>query len=230
MAAERPWSRFPSIRGKIRAEGEPFYGQLHGPDPRAEDIGPVDLLSLHPGYRPGQRTLLDEWKERLPFFFCQLLGVIQAGDVRALGQDHRRGVHRSGQRSSPRLVTAADPDKAGLHCFLFILSRSHVFLPFLQAAHIDVPSGVSSVKASQLPGPVFIQQDSSHPLRVQLAAGDAHPPALPRRPPAAGSRRRCRFPPPGGQELPAACNSGSGPEDSAPQDRPSDDSPGSPHP
>ena len=138
-------------QGKIRAEGEPFYGQLHGPDPRAEDIGPVDLLSLHPGYRPGQRTLLDEWKERLPFFFCQLLGVIQAGDVRALGQDHRRGVHRSGQRSGPRLVTAADPDKAGLHCFLFILSRSHAFLPFLQAAHIDVPSGVSSVKRPSFP-------------------------------------------------------------------------------
>ena len=90
-----------------------LYGKLpkrplHGKKRGLQNVDLVNFLLRGETDPVGNSLFLND-REQLPALFVrQLFAVRQAGDIQMGRQDHRRRVHRAGQRPAPRFVHAAD--------------------------------------------------------------------------------------------------------------------------
>ena len=88
------------LGGRLQA----VNGPLHGQHPAVENVQLVDLLCLCPSHAVAHRLLSNEVKEQVPPPGRHLLGVVEIGQFRPLGENHRCGIHPPGQRPGSRLV------------------------------------------------------------------------------------------------------------------------------
>jgi hypothetical protein len=77
-----------------------------------EDVDPVDLLHLGRPHRDGSGLAADAFRQRLPLARRQALGIVDAGAVEALGQNHGAGQDRPAQGPPPHLIGPGHGAKA----------------------------------------------------------------------------------------------------------------------
>ena len=101
------WQRGTAIavnQNEVRLNMQPGYRALHGQHGCVQDIQAVDFFHLGAGNTPGQRTLLNQRKQRLAARFGQLLGVVEPLNWPGRVKDYRSGNHGAAQRATPYLV------------------------------------------------------------------------------------------------------------------------------
>jgi hypothetical protein len=102
---------------EVRFQREPVDGPNHSKHPGVEDVHLVDLLRRGKGDAPRFRLSGNETIEGLPFFLCQLLGIVEAGDLEFPWQYDGGGVNRPRQGARSRLVHAAQDGKPAIPLF-----------------------------------------------------------------------------------------------------------------
>ena len=103
----------------VGGEGELLDGEAHGEERGLADVDAVDGCGVDGGDGEGYGFQADFGIELVALLFGELLGVGEAGEAAAFGQDDCGGYDGAEERAAANFVQAGDLEKAGLASGVF---------------------------------------------------------------------------------------------------------------
>ena len=103
----------------VGGESELLDGEAHGEERGLADVDAVDGFSVDGGDGEGYGFCADFGVELVALLFGELLGVGEAGEAAALGQDDGGGYDGAEERAAAYFVQAGDLQKTAFACGVF---------------------------------------------------------------------------------------------------------------